>query len=454
MTEEKTKVFLEGEEAPRRIATAARSAARRLTVLPSEKKNSILLAVADGIEAARDAILEANRQDVLEARTTFKEIPSPSSSSSSRALLDRLVLDEAKVHGMAAGVRAVAALPDPVGRVLSRTLLDDGLVLEKVTVPLGVLLVVFESRPDAVPQIASLALKSGNAAILKGGRESARSTAALLDVFWRAFDAVPDAPRDALSSVADRAGVDALLALDEHVDLVIPRGGYDLVRYVKAKTRIPVLGHAEGVCHVYVDRAADEAMATAILLDAKLQYPAACNAAETLLVHRGAAARFLVPLLSRLAAAGIELRACAATRALAPSLRLGEAAEADWRAEYGTPVLAVKVVESLDEAIDHVERYGSHHTDTIVTDDPAAAGAFLARVDSAGVFHNASTRFADGFRYGFGAEVGVSTSRLHARGPVGLEGLVTYKYVLRGSGQVVSAYSGPDARPFRHERIR
>jgi glutamate-5-semialdehyde dehydrogenase len=247
--------------------------------------------------------------------------------------------------------------------------------------------------------------------------------------------------------------VDALLALDEEIDLVIPRGGYDLVKHVKAKTRIPVLGHAEGVCHVYVDRAADEAMATAIVLDSKLQYPAACNAAETLLVHREAAGRFLVPLLMRLAEAGVELRACEATRALAPSLRLPAATEDDWRAEYGAPVLAVRIVASLDEAVDHVNRYGSHHTEAIVTDDAAAADAFLTRVDAAGVFHNASTRFADGFRYGFGAEVGVSTSRLHARGPVGLDGLVTYKYVLRGSGQVVATYSGRAARPFRHEKI-
>ena len=459
MSEERT--FLEGEEGPgpAAIAKHARRAARRLAVFSSEKKNAVLLAVAEGLVATRDVILEANRQDVDTVRSTFKEIPSSSSSSSSaeissssRSLLDRLVLDEAKVAAMAAGVRAVAALPDPSGRVLSRTLLDDGLVLEKVSCPLGVLLVVFESRPDAVPQIASLALKSGNAAILKGGSESARSTAAILDVFARVYaaHAVPDG---ALQSVGGRAEVDALLALDDDIDLVIPRGGYDLVRHVKAATRIPVLGHSEGVCHVYVDRAADEAMATAIVLDAKLQYPAACNAAETLLVHRDAAPRFLPRLLARLADAGVEIRACEKTRALAPALALSPASEDDWRAEYGAPVLAVKVVESLDEAIEHVNRYGSHHTEAIVTADLSAAEEFLARVDAAGVFHNASTRFADGFRYGFGAEVGVSTSRLHARGPVGLEGLVTYKYVLRGSGQVVATYSGKGARPFRHERL-
>ncbi|MEO8586924.1 MAG: glutamate-5-semialdehyde dehydrogenase [Acidobacteriota bacterium] len=438
---------MEGEEGPTGIAKRARRAARGLAVVSSERKNALLLAVADGIEAARDAILQANRADVLEARTTFKEISLP------RSLLDRLVLDEEKVRGMAAGVRAVAALPDPSGVVLSRTLLDDGLVLEKVTCPLGVLLVIFESRPDAVTQIGSLALKSGNAAILKGGRESARSTAALLDVFTKAVASFPEIPAAALSSVADRAEVDALLALDEHIDLVIPRGGYDLVRHVQAKTRIPVLGHAEGVCHVYVDRAADEGMAMAIVLDSKLQYPAACNTMETLLVHRDAAERLLVPLLSRLVEAGVEIRACAKTRALAPSLATTLATEEDWRTEYGGPILSVRLVESLDEAVEHVNRHGSHHTEAIVTADQAAAEAFLGRVDAAGVFHNASTRFADGYRYGFGAEVGISTSRIHARGPVGLDGLVTHKYLLRGSGQIVATYSGEGARPFRHRTL-
>ncbi|MFI5119992.1 MAG: glutamate-5-semialdehyde dehydrogenase [Thermoanaerobaculia bacterium] len=439
--------FLESEEEARRVAVTARVAARRLAVLPSERKNEILRKVADGIDAARDVILEANRADVDSARTTFEE------TSLSGSLLDRLILDDVKLRTMADGVRAVAELPDPSGVVLSRTLLDEGLVLEKVTCPLGVLLVIFESRPDAVTQIGSLALKSGNAAILKGGSESARSTAALLDVFVKAVASTPGIPAGALSSVAGRADVDALLALDEHIDLVIPRGGYDLVRHVQTHTRIPVLGHAEGVCHVYVDRAADVAMAMRIVLDSKLQYPAACNAAETLLVHRDAAARFLVPLLTRLVQAGVEIRACGKTRAFAPSLDLAPASEEDWRTEYGGPILSVKLVESLDEAVDHVNRHGSHHTEAIVTDDKSAAEAFLGRVDAAGVFHNASTRFADGFRYGFGAEVGISTSRIHARGPVGLEGLVTYKYLLRGSGQVVATYSGKDARPFRHRKL-
>jgi glutamate-5-semialdehyde dehydrogenase len=429
------------------IAVQAREAARKLAVVPTKAKDDLLREVAAGLERNTAAILEANAADLTAARRSLED------NSLSRSVLDRLSLDADKIRSMAEGVRAVAALPDPSGRVRSRTLLDDGLVLEKVTCPLGVLAVIFESRPDAVTQIGSLALKSGNAAILKGGRESARSTAALLDVFAGALVSFPEIPGGVLSSVAGRAEVDALLALDEHIDLVIPRGGYDLVRHVKAHTRIPVLGHAEGVCHVYADRAADEAMATEIVLDSKLQYPAACNTMETLLLHRDAAARFAIPLLGRLIQAGVEIRACGKTRALAPSLDLALAVEEDWRTEYGGPTLSVKLVESLDEAVEHVNRYGSHHTEAIVTADKVAAEAFLSRVDAAGVFHNASTRFADGYRYGFGAEVGISTSRIHARGPVGLDGLVTYKYLLRGSGQIVATYSGKGARPFRHRKL-
>jgi len=434
---------------PLEIAVRARAAARKLAVVPTRTKDEFLRKVADGLERDRDAILSANDADLEAARTAFEE------GSLSRSVLDRLSVNDVKLRAMADGVRAVAELHDPSGRVLSRTLLDDGLVLEKVTCPLGVLLVIFESRPDAVTQIGSLALKSGNAAILKGGSESARSTAALLDVFVKALASFPEISEGVLSSVAGRAEVNALLALDEHIDLVIPRGGYDLVRHVKAHTRIPVLGHAEGVCHVYVDRASDEAMATAIALDSKLQYPAACNTMETLLIHRDAAARFAVQLLARLLQAGVEIRACGKTRALAPSLDLAPAAEEDWRTEYGGPILSVKLVESLDEAVEHVNRYGSHHTEAIVTADKAAAEAFLSRVDAAGVFHNASTRFADGYRYGFGAEVGISTSRIHARGPVGLDlgGRAPAETALAIIAEVVAERRGGSGRPMR-ERVQ
>ncbi len=438
---------MSAEDPVRSRARAAQAAARVLSGVPADAKNRALRAGALEIEAQEAAILEANGADVAEARAAVE------AGSLAKPLLDRLVLDPAKVRAMADGVRAVAALPDPSGRLLERTLLDDGLVLEKVTCPLGVLAFVFESRPDAVPQIGALALKSGNAALLKGGRESARSASAILSAIRTGLEKIPEIPADALQLLSTREEVEALLALDPEIDLVIPRGGANLVRWVREQTRIPVLGHAEGVCHVYVDRAADPEMAIAIAVDAKTTYPAACNAAETLLLHREAASRLLRPLAAALRREGVEIRACEKTRALAPDLGFVPATEGDFGREFGALVLAVKTVESLDEAIGHVNRFGSKHTDTIVTSDRAAADRFLAEVDAAGVYVNASTRFADGFRYGFGAEVGVSTSKLHARGPVGLDGLVTYKYRLLGDGHVVATYTGKNPRPFRHVRL-
>lgn len=426
-------------------ARAAKVAARRLAALPTAAKDAALQRIADVLAARSGEILGANALDVAGAERLVAE------GRMGKPLLDRLRLDEKKLAGMADGVRAVAALLDPAGRVLSKTLLDDGLELVQVTCPLGLLAVVFESRPDAVTQITALAVKSGNGAILKGGKEAARTTAALVDAIHAALGE-SDVPAAAVASVTDRADVDALLALDGVVDLVIPRGGNDLVRYVQEHTKIPVLGHAEGICHVYVDAAADPEMAIAVVLDSKLQYPAACNAAETVLLHHAAAPDVLRPLLGRLLQAGVAVRACAETRALAAGFPLEDATDADYATEWSGPTLSVKIVESLDEAIEHVNAFGSSHTDTIVTADRAAAARFLSEVDSAGVFHNASTRFADGFRYGLGAEVGISTSKLHARGPVGLDGLVTYKWLLHGSGQVVATYAGEAPHPFKHER--
>jgi glutamate-5-semialdehyde dehydrogenase len=433
--------------AVRERVAAAKAAARKLAAVPAETKDRALLAAAGRIAAASAAILAANAADVADARHFVEK------GEMEHSLLDRLALDEAKVTAMADGVRAVAALPDPSGRLLGRTLLDDGLVLEKVTCPLGVLAVIFESRPDAVAQIAALALKSGNAALLKGGRESARSTATILESFRGALDGFPEIPSDALQLLSSREEAEAVLSLEGDVDLVIPRGGNNLVRYVRDHTRIPVLGHAEGVCHIFVDRAADQGKAVAIVVDAKTTYPAACNAVETVLLDREIAAGLLPALVASLREKGVEIRACPATRALAPGLGLAAAADDDFGKEFGALVLAMKTVNGLGEAIDHVNRFGSKHTDAIVTEDRAAAERFLSEVDAAGVYVNASTRFADGFRYGFGAEVGVSTSKLHARGPVGLEGLVTYKYRLLGDGHVVATYSGTGARPFRHERL-
>jgi len=316
---------------------------------------------------------------------------------------------------------------------------------------LGLLAVIFEARPDAVTQIAALAVKSANAVILKPGREVERTARAIVERI-RAGLRSQSIPEALVTDIQQRAEVRELLKLDDVIDLVIPRGGYDLVRYVQSNTRIPVLGHAEGVCHIYVDGAADFAMALDIIDDAKTDYPAVCNAVETVLVDQPIAAEFLPLLAARMKERGVRLRGSPEVVSAINDMPVEPVAEDEWHTEYGDLILALKVVRGVKEAIDHIRRFGSAHTDAIVTNDLSTARTFLQQVDSAGVFHNASTRFADGYRYGFGAEVGISTSRLHARGPVGLEGLTTYKYVLRGHGQVVRDYRGPNARPFLHRR--
>jgi glutamate-5-semialdehyde dehydrogenase len=315
-----------------------------------------------------------------------------------------------------------------------------------------VLAVIFEARPDAVTQISALGLKSANAVILKAGREVERTASALVKIIWQALKH-SGLPEDSVNLVTGRESVLPLLGMSDVIDMVIPRGSKQLVEFVQANTRIPVLGHAEGVCHIYVDAAADPEMALAIIDDSKTDYPAACNAAETVLVHEQIAQSFLPRMAEWLSSRNVALRGCEKTRAILAAQPVEAVADTEWNTEYSDLVLAVRVVNSMDEAIEHIHTHGSSHTETIVTQDPIAAERFLASVDAAGVFHNASTRFADGYRYGFGAEVGISTSKLHARGPVGLDGLTTYKYVLRGSGQLARDYQGPNARPFTHKPL-
>jgi glutamate-5-semialdehyde dehydrogenase len=432
-------------EAVRALAQAAKQAGRCMASASIEQRNQALEEIARALERSAPEILEASAQDVAEAKPAFER------GELSKALVDRLDLSVEKLQAMIEGVRAVIALPDPVGRVLDRIELDSGLELEKVSCPLGLLAVIFEARPDAVTQITSLAIKSANAVILKPGREVERTARVIIDTIRAALrsQSIPEA---SVTNIQQRAEVRELLKLDDLIDLVIPRGGYDLVRYVQSNTRIPVLGHAEGVCHIYVDAAADFDMALEIIDDAKTEYPAVCNAVETVLVDQAIAARFLPLLAARMKEKGVRLRGSAEVVSAIPDVAVEPVAEDEWHTEYGDLILALKIVPGVNEAIDHIQRFGSAHTDAIVTNDPNTARTFLQRVDSAGVFHNASTRFADGYRYGFGAEVGISTSRLHARGPVGLEGLTTYKYVLRGHGQVVRDYRGPKARPFLHRR--
>jgi glutamate-5-semialdehyde dehydrogenase len=419
-------------------AAAVRRSAMALGQCSDQQRRAAVGAMADGLEARRAAILAANQAD-LEAA---------SAEGLAGSLVARLKLDAAKLDGAIAGVRQVAALADPIGRRQLHTELDAGLVLERVTVPLGVVGVIFEARPDAVMQIASLAIRSGNGAILKGGREASHSCAAILEALQAGLAASAVAPQ-ALELLTSRQESLALLRLDGLVDLIIPRGSNALVRFIQENTRIPVLGHADGICHLYVDGAADPQQALRVALDAKTQYPAACNAIETLLVDRALAASFLPAAVAAFAAAGVELRGDAEAMAHGvPHL----ATEDDWSTEYADLILAVKVVAGLEEALEHIRCYGSRHTDAICTGDAAVAERFLASVDSAGVFHNCSTRFADGFRYGFGAEVGISTQTLPPRGPVGLEGLVTYRYRLRGEGHIAADYAS-GARAFSHRSL-
>ena len=430
----------DADSGTREALAQTKEASYAFRALEASVRNRALEALARRIEADRADWLAANRQDRDAAEGRLRP-----------SLLARLKLDESKIRHIVQGVRDIAALPDPIGRVLERTRLDDGLILEKVTVPLGVIAMVFESRPDVLPQILSLALKSGNAVVLKGGRETLASNHAFMRIVEKVEDEVGELPAGWARLIDTREDFHELLRYPEYVDLVIPRGSNALVREISESTQIPVLGHTEGVCHVYVDGAADVRRAIDVAVDAKVQYPAVCNAAETLLVDDAIAARFLPEFETAAGARGIEIRGCPRTRAILPGAE--PASEEDWRAEYLDLRLSVRVVDGVDAAIDHVNRYGSHHTDTIVTEDAGARESFVSRVDSATVIANASTRFSDGFRFGLGAEVGISTLRTHARGPVGLEGLTIYKYVLRGAGQVVADYVGENARPFVHEKL-
>jgi glutamate-5-semialdehyde dehydrogenase len=419
-------------------AAAVRQAAIALAQCGDAERQAALQAMADALEADREAIVAANRADLEAAAADGLAAP----------LVARLKLDAAKLDAAIEGVRQVAALEDPLGRRQLHTELDAGLVLERLTVPLGVVGVIFEARPDALIQIAALAIRSGNGALLKGGREASRSCAAIHTALQRGLAGSTVDPA-ALELLTSRAESLALLKLDGLVDLIIPRGSNQLVRFIQDHTRIPVLGHADGICHLYVDTAADLEQALRLALDSKTQYPAACNAIETLLVHRAVAPAFLERVVPAFAAAGVELRGDPAACAL------GVAAPAtgdDWATEYSDLILSLRVVDDLEQALEHIRRYGSRHTDAICTTDPQAADRFLAGVDSAGVYLNCSTRFADGFRYGFGAEVGISTQTLPPRGPVGLEGLVTYRYRLRGEGHIAADYAS-GAHAFTHRPL-
>ena len=409
------------EESIVALCREARAAAPAMAAATTAVKNESLRAGAAALRAGAADLVRENGRD-LAALT-----------DATPAFVDRLTLTPGRIEAMAAGVEQVAELPDPVGETITRWTRPNGLEIEQVRVPLGVIGIIYESRPNVTADAAALCLKSGNAVVLRGGREAIRTSTLIADIL---SDAATGLPRGAISLVrtTDREAVRVLLRQSDYIDVIIPRGGEELIRAITEGSRIPVIQHFSGVCHLYVDRAADHALAERLCMNAKAQRPGVCNAIENLLVHRDVAARFLPAIGTRLRAAGVEIRGCPETVRAIPEAR--PASDADWDTEYLDLILAVKVVDSLDDAVAFIRRHGSGLADAIVTGDRAAADRFTAAVDSAAVFVNASTRFTDGFEFGFGAEIGISTNRLHARGPMGLRELTTYKYVVRGNGQI------------------
>jgi glutamate-5-semialdehyde dehydrogenase len=422
------------------LAQNTRNAARQLAATTTHQRDRALAAIADALAANTAEILAANAADCATAQA----------SGIGSALYARLKLDASKLNGAIQGVRDVGKLTDPIGDVQIHRELDTGLNLKRVSCPLGVLGVIFEARPDAVMQIASLAIKSGNGVILKGGQEAVQSCTALVKAI-RSGLANSAVDPEVVQLLTSREETVALLKLDQYVDLIIPRGSNSFVQFVQNNTRIPVLGHADGICHLYIDAEVDSDQAIAIAVDSKTHYPAACNAIETLLVHRSIAPSFLTKVGAALEAKQVELRGDERSAALFPGIKA--ATDEDWATEYSDLILAIKVVDDLAGAIAHINTYGSRHTEAIATTNAATAKTFMAQVDAAGVYHNCSTRFADGFRYGFGAEVGISTQKMPPRGPVGLEGLVTYKYELVGDGHVAATYTGDGAKAFTHRDL-
>lgn len=420
-------------------ACAAKKASIKLSSADAEQKNTALRKIAEGIISAGSEIIRKNREDI--ERSKKENYPEP--------LLKRLKFDEKKIADVIEGINSLIKMEDPVGRRMMATELDEGMILYKVSCPIGVIGVIFESRPDALVQISSLCLKSGNAVLLKGGREAMETNRILAGIIQ---DATAEAGLDKgwIHLLESRDDVNQMLKLDEYIDLIIPRGSNEFVRYIMDNSRIPVLGHADGICHCYVDSSADIDMAINVVNDSKTQYVAVCNAAETLLVHKDSAAAFLPGFKKKMDEAGVELRGCEKTRKIIP---VKAAEEEDWKTEYLDYILSIKVVDSIDEAIDHINTYGSGHTDAIITQDKDAAERFMALVDSGNVFWNCSTRFSDGLRYGFGAEVGISTGKIHARGPMGLDGLLIYKYKLIGNGHIVSDYA-ERRRSFTHRPLQ
>lgn len=419
-------------------AMAAKDASVYLSAVSTSVKNNALQAIAVELKKNANAIIQANAADLQ--RSQEEHLPAP--------LLKRLKFDEAKINEVIAGIESLITLPDPVGNTLLATELSNALTLYKVSCPIGVIGVIFESRPDALVQISTLCLKSGNTVLLKGGSEAKETNKILAEIIYNA-GVKAGIPQNWLSLLETREDVTAMLKMDDYIDLIIPRGSNAFVKYIMDNSRIPVLGHADGICHCYVDKDADLDMAVKVVTDAKVQYVAVCNATETLLVHRAIATQFLPLIETELKKYNVEIVGCEETQKI---INVNPATEEDWKTEYLDYKLSIKVVDDVDDAIRHINKYGSKHTDSIITKNKDAAKKFLDLVDSGNVFWNCSTRFSDGFRYGFGAEVGISTSKIHARGPVGLEGLVIYKYKLIGNGDIVDDFA-KGRRAFTHKKL-
>lgn len=417
----------------------AKEAALKSASIEEKTKNKALAYLAESIKQNKKEIIKQNKKDIEKAKA----------SNLSESLIQRLTLNEKKLNEIIELIESVKALGDPIGKLMEKIELDKNLILEKITVPIGLIGTIFESRPDATIQISSLCIKSGNAVILKGGSEAINTNRVLIKLIKNSLKKA-NIPQDSVQLIETREEVGEILKLHDYIDLIIPRGSNKFVKYIQENTKIPVLGHSEGICHVYVDKDADISKAISICFDAKCQYPAVCNAMETLLVHKDIAKRFLPLIADKYKKAKVELRGDEETRKV---IEAKEATEEDWKTEYNYLILSIKIVNSADEAIAHINKYGSKHTDSIVTESQKTAEKFLALVDSSSVMHNCSTRFADGFRYGKGAEVGISTAKIHARGPVGLEGLTIYKYLLRGKGQIVDDYVN-GKKKFTHKRIK
>lgn len=426
------------------IAQNAKLASYTLASLPTLTKNQALLAIAKKLEDSKLLILEENAKDLEEAKKLVE------SGEINQSTFNRLKLDDNKMRDMVKGIRDVKKLEDPVNKKLWAMGMDTGLDLYRVSCPIGVIGVIFEARPDVIPQISALAIKSANAVLLKGGKEAHHTNEILVKLIKEALSEVPGFPLDTINLLYSREDVSKMLSMDKYIDLIIPRGGNALVQYIKNNTKIPVMGHADGICHIYIDEEADVKKATDICVDAKTQYPSACNAVETILVHESLLENYLPQLVIELEKAQVRVKGCEVCKKYVPHLEL--ATKEDWATEYGDKIVSIKAVKDIFDAIAHINIYGSGHTDCIISEDKQAIETFMNLVDSAGVFANASTRFADGYRYGLGAEVGISTSKTHARGPVGLEGLVIYKYKLFGSGQTVAPYAD-GKKTFIHQRI-